>query len=541
MSFLHTQSPDAQLIDGQPGRARRHDRQLASRPRRRRPDDLPWLPSAGLVGFLMAAAAFSGQIPVTVQAQVAPPGSPPVEQDPAEEAQPAPNPVASAPGGAGATEPPPPIAADAPASVDSAADSSGQEADPSGDDVSDADLAAIEAALAGEDDDDPGAAGGTAGAAQSGSLGAAGSFGTAGSPDTAAGGGSVQSMNPDISLVADFALAAFSNADSNLQTGEHDPSANGFNLQQLELSAGASVDPYFRFDANLVFGLFDVEVEEAYGTTLDLPAKLQVRFGQFLHRFGRINATHPHAWDFVDQPIAIGRVFGGDGGRGLGVELSWLSPLPWYVEVLASATQANGEGSARSFYGEDNFSVQDPSDLLYVAAIKQFFPLNDDWSLLQGLSAAFGPNGTGRGNRTELYGADLFLKYRPIGHQSSQVLALTTEWIYRRRQAPMTVLADLTGYGSVMWKFAERWSTAVRYEFGAPPRDPDGATVADDLDPAWDGDRHRLSLAFSFLPTEFSRLRLQGAADVPAWLEQPIYSIFLAAEVVAGAHGAHAF
>ena len=55
------------------------------------------------------------------------------------------------------------------------------------------------------------------------------------------------------------------------------------------------VDPYFRFDSNLVFSQFGVEIEEAYATTLDLPANLQVRAGQFLTRFGRINATHPHA------------------------------------------------------------------------------------------------------------------------------------------------------------------------------------------------------------------------------------------------------
>ena len=124
-----------------------------------------------------------------------------------------------------------------------------------------------------------------------------------------------QSHNPDISLIADFALAYFSER-PNLETGAHDPHHTGFNLQQLELSAGAAVDPYFRFDANIVFGLFDVEIEEAYATTLDLPAGLQLRAGQFLTQFGRINATHPHGWDFVDQVFAIGRVFGPEGNRG---------------------------------------------------------------------------------------------------------------------------------------------------------------------------------------------------------------------------------
>ncbi len=110
------------------------------------------------------------------------------------------------------------------------------------------------------------------------------------------------------------------------QTGGHDPSENGFNLQALELSLGSSVDPYFRFDAQLVFAEEGVELEEAYATTLDLGSRLQARAGQFLTRFGRLNATHLHTWNFVDQPFALGRAFGADGNRGLGFELSYLTP-----------------------------------------------------------------------------------------------------------------------------------------------------------------------------------------------------------------------
>ncbi len=154
----------------------------------------------------------------------------------------------------------------------------------------------------------------------------------------------------DLSFILDAALAAFSSKEP-LQQGDHDPTHNGFNFQQLELSVRSVVDPYLRFDSNIVFRPEGVEIEEAYVTTLDLPANLQVRAGQFLTRFGRLNNTHPHAWDFVDQPFAFSRVFGGEGNRGLGVEASWLTPLPWYVELVGSATDAHGEGTARSFLG----------------------------------------------------------------------------------------------------------------------------------------------------------------------------------------------
>ncbi len=348
------------------------------------------------------------------------------------------------------------------------------------------------------------------------------------------------SQNPDISFIADIAAAWFSE-DETRQTGGHDPQKTGFSLQQLEMSLGKAVDPYFRLDGYVVFSQFGVEVEEIFATTLALPANLQLRAGQFLTRFGRLNPTHPHAWDFVDQPIALGRVFGGEGNRGLGLELSALVPLPWYLELVWSATDATGEGTARSFYGGQDLGLASPLDLQHTLAAKQFFPLTEDWSLLSGLSAAFGPNPTGRRNRTDLYGADLYLKWRPVTYASHTQVALQSEWFYRRRQVPGDVHEDVTGYAYLAWRFARRWGTAARHEYGTPTYDRDGDRVATDLDPGWVGHRHRSSVAVTFWPSEFSRLRLQGAADLVTWDADPVWSVFLAFEFLVGAHGAHPF
>jgi hypothetical protein len=352
------------------------------------------------------------------------------------------------------------------------------------------------------------------------------------------GAGAVQSLNPDISVIGDFAAAAFSR-DGNHQTGGHDPIENGFNLQALELSFGASVDPYFRFDSHLAFGRDGFELEEAYGTTLDLPARLQARVGQFLSRFGRLNASHPHTWDFVDQPFALGRLFGEEGNRGVGAELSELLPLPWYVELVASVSRADGEGTARSFYGAENPGVKHLDELLYIGAIKQFFPLSDDWSLFFGMSAALGPNASGPHARSEIFGGDLYLKYRPITEQSYVSVALQSEWMYRRREIGADTLQDVNGYSQLVYRFAQRWSTAVRYELGTPSYDTSGHTVEDPLDPTWSSLRRRGSLALTFYPSEFSRLRLQGSRDSGPF--PSVWAGFLAVELAVGAHGAHAF
>jgi len=353
------------------------------------------------------------------------------------------------------------------------------------------------------------------------------------------GGLNLQSMNPDIALITDVVLGWF-NSSAPLQAGGHDPRENGFSLQQVEMSIGKAVDPYFRMDANIVFAQFGVEVEEAYATTLALPHSLQVRAGQFLTRFGRLNSTHPHSWDFVDQPFAISRVFGGEGNRGLGVEISWLTPLKHYVELVASATDASGEATARSFFGADHIDESTPLDFEYVLAAKQFFALSDNLSLAWGLSWATGPNASGHDNHTDVLGTDLYLKYRPITYGSHTIVSLQTETLYRRRQIPGDVLWDVSGYAQLFWRFAQRWGTAARYELGTPARG-DGGVVSDPLDPFWTGNRQRVTADLTFWPTEFSRLRLQASSDFLAWQDSPTLAAFLALEFNVGAHGAHQF
>lgn len=342
----------------------------------------------------------------------------------------------------------------------------------------------------------------------------------------------IQSLNPEISFILDVAAAYFS--EEPMQLGAHDPNRTGFTFQQLEMALGANVDPFFRFDANLVFSEFGVEVEEAYGTTLAIPGRLQFRYGQYLTAFGRLNRTHPHSWSFVDQPLVNGKFFGGEGSRGLGAEVSWLAPTPWYLELIASMNMAIGECCARSFFGGDNPGVRGVDDFLYTLAIKQFFDLSPDWGLQFGLSGQFGPNPTGLGNRSEIYGADLYLRYRPVDSTRRQALSLQVEVMHRRRQVPDDLLEDWGGYAQVVWNVTEQWETGARYGF---------VTGVDDdyLDDEWDDLRHRVSVQGTFYPSHFSRFRMQLSYDDPTWEPRPILAAMLSAEILVGAHGAHEY
>lgn len=289
-----------------------------------------------------------------------------------------------------------------------------------------------------------------------------------------------------------------------------------------------------------MFAQFGVEVEEAYATTLALPGGLQMRAGQFLTRFGRKNPTHPHAWKLLDQPLVLGKMFGSEGSRGLGIEVSWLTPLTWYAEVVASANEAGGECCARSFFGGTDVGVHGPEDfLLYTVALKQFWDLSDDVALNFGLSLQLGPNSSGLGNRTAIAGADLFLRWKPAGTSSREAVDLTVEALFRSRELPGRVAQDAGGYAELRWQIDAEWALAARHEMvlGLRWRPRWGRSA----DPEWTGLRQRTAAALDFWPSHFSRLRLQLGADMPSWEDDPGFMAMLGLEVVIGAHGAHAY
>ncbi len=154
-----------------------------------------------------------------------------------------------------------------------------------------------------------------------------------------------------LNLSLDGLLAGGSSTASDvgsLQLGGHDPIQRGFTIQNVETVFEGAVDPYFRGQANVVLqidadGETVVELEEAYLTSTSLPMGLQVKAGQFFTEFGRLNPTHPHSWDFVDQPLVNGRMFGPDGLRSAGARLSWLMPTNFYSEAMVSVQNGHGE------------------------------------------------------------------------------------------------------------------------------------------------------------------------------------------------------
>jgi len=380
----------------------------------------------------------------------------------------------------------------------------------------------------------------------------------------AASRGILAPFNPKISLNGLFTAAAFSDKD-NLNFGDHDPRVNGFNVQNVELHLQGTVDPYFQMDANLVTfiekGDTKFELEEAYGTSLALPANLQLVVGQYFTRFGRQNRQHPHQWDFADQPVILNRLFGPDGLRGPGAQLSWLAPTPFYLEFIASAQQAEGE-IATSFLSTNvakvrgypliDRSVQKPGDLIYMPRVVTSFEVTDEVTAALGGSTLFGPNASGPNNTTIIYGADLYVKWKPVNHsQGFPFVAWQTEFLFRDYDAgpnttpviPASRLKDYGLYSQVTYGFLYRWVAGFRVDYvnssGGAPAAP---FIIDQADRDLVGERWRLSPNITFYPSEFSKFRLQYNLDFAASRgREAVHGVFLQAEFNIGEHGAHTF
>jgi hypothetical protein len=355
-----------------------------------------------------------------------------------------------------------------------------------------------------------------------------------------------------------------------LEGGGHDPKTRGFTIQNVELTYAGVVDPYLRGDANIVLqidpaGTTKIELEEAYLTSLDLPFNLQIKGGQFFGAFGRLNPTHPHGWDFVDAPVVNSRLLGGDGFRNPGAQLSWLTPLPFFAELLASLHNAQGETAAsfRNVPGAQiagrtliDRSVRNLDDLAYLLRLRTSFDLGDEITIVPGASALFGPNATALDTSTQIYGADLYLKWKPLRNDHGwPYVAWQSEGILRRYDVATVLdknkvadqrktLSDWGVYSQLIWGFARPFSIGARYDFAHGQSDAfmvAGNNYTTASDPLRDR-RHRVSGVLTYYPSEFSKLRLQYNFDHTQFLDgSDAHSVYLQAEILFGAHGAHKF
>ena len=319
-------------------------------------------------------------------------------------------------------------------------------------------------------------------------------------------------FNPDMAVIGNFVGSAGRNAVAPLPA---------LSLNEAEVSFQAVVDPYARADFFLAASPDGLEVEEGFLTFPTLPGGLLVKVGKLKAQFGKINTLHAHTLPWVDEPLPMKNLLGGDEGlNDAGVSVSRL--IPNSVMFL----EATGE-----VYNGDNgvFTSQKRSDLTYVGRLRGYRDLTEGTNLDLGTSFAFGHNDTRPDATTRLFGVDATIRYRPLRRAIYKRFLGRTELFWSRRDtATLDDQADAFGaYVSGDYQFARRWFAGGRYDWSDRAEDPTRRDTSG-------------SVLLTYWPSEFSQIRGQfrrtayaEGVDANEVLFQFLFSI--------GAHGAHSF
>lgn len=370
-------------------------------------------------------------------------------------------------------------------------------------------------------------------------------------------------FNPAISLVLSGTYASLSQDPANYRItgfipgGEIGPGARGFGLGESELIVSANIDT--RFHGYLTLALSpenELGVEEAAIQTTVLGHGLTAKAGRFYSGIGYLNEQHPHAWDFVDAPLAyqafLGRQYGNDG-----MQLKWLAPTGTFLELGAEAGRGsnfpgsernkNGVGSYALFahlgddIGMDHSWRAGLSWLHNTAKAREYEDLD-----IAGNTVANALDGSSR-----LWLADFVWKWAPNGNPAQRNFKLQGEYFRRQENGDLTFdtanLASIDRYSATqsgwylqgVYQFMPRWRVGLRADRLDSGTVDYGTTNSANLG-ASSYTPSRNSLMVDYSPSEYSRLRLQLAQD-KSREGVTDNQLFLQYIMSLGAHGAHKY
>lgn len=369
--------------------------------------------------------------------------------------------------------------------------------------------------------------------------------------DLSTGTSAPNTFNPSIGAVLN---GGYANVDAGWvaipgfqPAGEIGTGSSGFSPGEAEINLKANVDSRYFGNLTLGFGEDDgdveLEIEEAWVQTTNLPSGLSLMVGRFFSAAGYLNSFHFHADDFVDRPLPYQAFFGGR-YKIDGVAARWIAPTSLLFEIGAEANWGGGFPATAS-------DQSSPGAWTLFANVGGDIGTSQSWQL--GLSQvnadAIERNGAAEDaavaaatftGSSDLSTLDFVWKWAPQGNANIRNVKVQGEYFRREENGVFGTLpydGEQTGwYLQGVWQFAPFWRVGLRHDL--VDSDNGSGLVGTGLeDPGRNSRRNSLMLDWS--PSEFSRLRLQYTRDdvLPVtedqWYLQYIMSI--------GAHGSHQF
>ena len=313
-------------------------------------------------------------------------------------------------------------------------------------------------------------------------------------------------LNPAMGLVLD----------ANVQ---HRGKAGGlFDFRSAELGIAASVDPFARM-YSFINGTKDgVEVDEAAAITTSLPWNLTAKGGRFLADFGRFPKNHEHELPFVNEPLSIERMVGGE-TQADGIEMNYLFPTPFFLRATLGGLNKMGEGNERS----DNSKFRSASQFTYLGRLNTYFDITDNHSIELGTSVAYTPSlrlpGDVSGGSRILNGVDLTYRYQPLDSAVYQGLTWGSEFYANNERFPFDDVAkrrqSYGGYSYAELKLNKNWSTGLLVDYAPMIESPSKRTLSYSPFLTWNlSEFNRLRLQYSYLNNNFHADKAENGNQV---------------------------
>jgi hypothetical protein len=318
-------------------------------------------------------------------------------------------------------------------------------------------------------------------------------------------------LNPAIGLVLDASFDHLGKAGST------------FNFRAAELGLAASVDPYARMYGFFTGSNDGFEVEEAAAITTSLPWNLTAKGGRFFADFGRFPKFHPHELPFVNEPLSIERMIGGE-SQADGAEVNYLFPTPFFLRATFGGYNKIGAENEQV----DNSKPRSASRFTYLGRLHTYFDLTDNHSIDLGTSLAYTPSvrlvGDPSGGDRILNGVDLTYRYQPLASSLYQGFTWGSEFYANSQRFPFEIEVpgeddpsvletqevgkrrrSYGGYSYAEIKLNRNWSTGFLFDYAPMVDNPRQRTLSYSPYLTWHiSEFNRLRFQYSYLSNNFS-------------------------------------
>lgn len=355
--------------------------------------------------------------------------------------------------------------------------------------------------------------------------------------------------NPDISVIGQPAItwtndgASLSRQRPVLDAGE------------TELVLDAALNPYARGTFTLSFASGEAGVEEGFFLLQrGLPGEIALKGGKYRAGFGRLNATHPHAYPFAERfGVLAAYLPGEEAFNDTGLDASWRVPLPGTLSVTASADVLQGD-----VFRSPRRATQSPSDPLnqdpengdgalepraaWLARLTAFVPAGDRSGVELGLSGTEGTRNVAAQARTRVLGADAKAKlwtganaYLLVQGEFLQLDRDDADWDGLSNRYTLATTRGSGRYVFADYNWAQRYNAGASFESFEDPDSPGGTQNSVGLFAG-------LALMEETTAFRLDWRRMQPARPAGATADpDPIQALTLRAIFSMGPHKAHQF